>query len=129
MLVGRLPSAQTFSAMNDYDVVLEERDDPDFDEAWMRAHERVQAVRATRAFDEDALTRLRETVYLCTFDLTQSAELAADVSDDFGLLGEALALGVEDDWLSALARAYTNDQFPRGALVPVPDRLRDALQL
>jgi hypothetical protein len=50
-------------------------------------------------------------------------EICSYVSDDFGLIATALALGYDDSWLNALWLAYKNGQVPCGGLSPVQGEL------
>lgn len=68
---------------------------------------------------EGRITRLRELSYLQTFDRWHAPDLAAYVSDDFGLIGDALATGVSHPWLNALLHKYWTGEFPHGA---IPER-------
>lgn len=122
---GRLLSPATFNI--DLDEALDQRDQSDFDTEWVRVNNTVQSMEIPTE-GQGTLDRLREAAFKKTFGTTDNSELAGYVSDDFGLLGAALLVGVDDDWLNAMWLEYWNERFPHGTLSPVEGTLREMIE-
>lgn len=106
------------------------RDDPSFASSWMSSFDKVEAVKADNGILKDAdhrVTKLREAAYLQAFDRWKSPDLAAYISDDFGLVGDAIVMAYSDPWLNALFHAYLVGEFPHGTLVARPGSLTELL--
>jgi hypothetical protein len=115
------------------DEALDRRDRTDFDKIWVDASRRVEAKKRSVGVQpaipggqvlDDAdkrVTRLRELAYLQSFDGWQSPDLAGEISDDFGLIGDALSLGMSEPWVEALLRSYEHHRFPSSATLDVGD--------
>lgn len=56
--------------------------------------------------------QIREAAYLRTISRWESPELAACVSDDFGLIADAVALGIEDPWIDGILKKYKAGEIP-----------------
>ncbi len=93
---------------------LEHRDNPRFDEPWMKAFRQVEASKGGKHDADSRVTRLRELAYLQAYHRWGSPELAAYISDDFGLIGDALATGHSEGLPAALLATYESLQFPHG---------------
>ncbi len=68
-----------------------------------------------------------ETAFIRVFDLTEHAELAGEISDDFGLIGGTLLTNLEDEWLNALWLEYRAGRFPYRELTPIAGSLKNLL--
>src|ERR1700730_14818345 len=69
--------------------LLDKRDEETFSSRWMRAFRSVEDTMSKTAIDEDTKARLlkmRESSYLQAFEQWKSPDLAAYISDDFGLI-------------------------------------------
>jgi hypothetical protein len=88
--------------------------------------ERLRKVNPISKKEMTLIGEIRETAFLCTFNLTQHDDASGDISDDFELIATALVLGVQDPWLNGLWLAYRQGRFPTGAIEPVAGKL-DAL--
>jgi Leucine-rich repeat (LRR) protein len=99
---------------------LESRAEPDFDSAWVLAREAVEAAKGSTASVDDALqqmnTTLRERVFMTCVrrfcDSDKVIELAAALSDDAGLVFEAMVLGVSNAWIDSLLSRYAEGELP-----------------
>lgn len=121
---GHLLVQATFADL-DVDAVLDQRDSDPFDSAWRLAFENIEATKKhTVIAANDAL---RERAFILVYQHGPGGELAAYVSDDFGLLHDALALGSVDFWLAALLRCYLDGRFPCGEIVPLDCTLDEVL--
>lgn len=107
---------------SDIVAALDQRDHPLFGDAWMRAFRQVEMKKGGKLDAEPRVGRLRELAYLQAYERWQSPDLAAYISDDFGLIGDALATNYNDEWLNGLLDAYLSLKFPYGSL---PERSGD----
>lgn len=122
---GRLLSPATFNI--DLDDALDQRDQSDFDTEWVRVNDMIQSMKIPRE-GRGILDTLRELAFKKTFGTTDNPELAGYVSDDFALLGVALLVGFDDDWLNAMWLEYWNERFPCGPLTLVAGTLRELIE-
>jgi hypothetical protein len=100
--------------LNDINKALDHRDKETFAGKWMELFQEVEIKKESGEDADDRVTQLREATYLQAYDRWHSPELAAYISDDFGLIGDALAIGFKHPWLTALLHAYMNRKFPMG---------------
>ena len=118
---GQLISESTFDH-EDLDLVLDERDEDDFDAEWPRCNDEVQAMLSEASLseqDDEALDELAQRGFMAVSEPTDQHDIASYVSDDFRLIGEALLVGYEDPWLSGLLTEYVVGRIPHGDLTPV----------
>ena len=101
-----------FLKQDEIQSVLDQRDDPLFDDKWMKTFLEIKTKKGGNKDAEHLVSRLRELTYIQAYERWQSSELAACISDDFGLIGDALALGYSDDWLNGLLDEYLTLRFP-----------------
>ena len=96
----------------DWDAALDKRDQPEFDDLWVKNNESLK----NHVYFEDDSQRevnyLREYVFKEVFKITNNSEVAGYISDDFGLLGEALAKSRMTDWLYEMLKSYMSGKFP-----------------
>ena len=106
------------------DALLGERDEKEFDHEWTQANARMKNGVSN---ESDDIKELRRLSYEAVYGQTGHSDLAAYVSDDFGLIGEAVAADVGDEWINALWMSYKRGEIPRGALAPVGGRMRELI--
>lgn len=124
MKTGRVLNRATFADL-DVAAVLDQRDADPFDSAWTTAFAAIEALKQqTPVPANDAI---REQAFKSVYQHGPGGDLAAYVSDDFGLLHDALALGGNDPWLVALLASYLRETLPCGDLVPLPRSFDDLL--
>lgn len=95
---------------------LDLRDSEEFDSEWMRLYNLVEQHKNEGEDSGAELDEICETAYMKTFDTREDDELAAYVSDDFGLMYDAETLGICDPWLDKLIDCYRRSVFPCGRL-------------
>ncbi|MGG4394174.1 hypothetical protein ABEX25_07645 [Paenibacillus thiaminolyticus] len=100
-----------FAADIDWDEQLDRRDTGEFDENWTSNHEVVQNAGGPM-FPDSELDKLREFAFKKVFALTQNPDLASYVSDDFGLIGEAVQKNTVTPWIRGLIHDYMEGTFP-----------------
>jgi hypothetical protein len=123
LLKGILLSNEIFK-IDDIDVILDERDMDIFDSEWMRVYNVIKLKKTLITTEIDELIeKIREISYKIVYDKTKSSDLAGYISDDFGIIAEALILDVNDEWLNAMAFEYTKNRIPRNSLNPLNGKI------
>lgn len=100
------------------DMLLDSRYSAPFDTEWCRAYEEINAFKNSQAYTDDMQEEqdnLREKVFSMIEEYAES-ELAAYVSDDFGLIYDSLVLNYHDEWINKLIAAYKDKKIPAGKL-------------
>lgn len=100
------------SSVDDWDVILDKRDSAEFDDAWVESNEAVSKKNYLDQSDEAEVNKLREYAFKSVFRITGNSEAAGYVSDDIGLIGEAVAKGELAGWIKDLLESYRNGRFP-----------------
>jgi len=117
IVAGDILTASIFGPGGPVDLerLLTGRDGPAFERNWLRVDDQLTA--ALGQPEPADVTEVRKVAYLRAYELTREPELAAAVSDDFGLIAGALAVGLDDDpWLNGLVASYMAGRFPAGPL-------------
>lgn len=112
---------------DEIEAALDERDAPTFSDSWMSAFRQVGAIKGCTQDAEPRITQLREMAYLQAYERWQSPDLAAYISDDFGLIADSLALNYDNAWLNGLLHAYLTLRFPHGNIAERPGHLGDSV--
>lgn len=115
----------------DYEGFLDSRDDFPFDEAWVKVDHLISQKVAQRPLTSEAeqsINHIRESVFKRVYRLCASSEVSSYLSDDFGLIGEALATGYSDKWIAALLYAYLNESIPSGDLAETDQSLTNLIE-
>lgn len=119
LITGILLSSDTFSNI-DIDDLLDKRDNDDFSDEWIRIYNEISKKKGLISSDENEIIKsIREESYKITYNATKSPELAGYISDDFGLISDALILNYSDEWLNALAKEYIEGRIPHNKLKPL----------
>lgn len=108
--------------------VLSKRDGAIFSEKWMRVFHVLEQQKAQRPLPShiaDLVHKLREVTFLQTFSTWENSELAALASDDFGLIGEAIALNVSDPFVNGIYLSYVSGILPSEDLLEAPGNIYD----
>jgi hypothetical protein len=100
------------SAVDHWEEALGQRDQAEFDNAWTESQRALSSKPYLSRADEIEITNLRESVFKSVFRLTSDAEAAGYVSDDFGLIGEAVAKDCHNEWTEWLLKVYRSGRFP-----------------
>jgi len=111
----------TLTCTLDSNSYLDERDRAPFDENWCNAFELIEKSKIKLSSKEKKLLKdrvavLRETIFKLTIRISHDSELAGYISDDFGLIFDALALNLGDPWVQALLNEYLSGRLPKGSL-------------
>jgi hypothetical protein len=110
--ISKIPFFEGLFAVDNWEEALGQRDQAEFDHAWADSQRSLSSKPYLHHADEIEVTSLRESVFKAVFRLTSNAEAAGYVSDDFGLIGEALAKDCHNDWIEWLLKVYRSGRFP-----------------
>lgn len=103
-------TSQSFEGL-DIEAYLDERDEPEFADVWMRSFHILGDRAETNV--EEVLRTYREKAFKQTFAYTGDADLAGYVSDDIGLIGVYLLQdGFQDSFLEKLLEGYSQGRLP-----------------
>ena len=112
---GRLLPAQILDVY-DCDEVLDQRDnDSDFEKQWLRINAEIKKLLQDRNVEyeiQQLAEDIRRESFLAISRVTVQHEIASYISDDFGLIAEALMVEYDDPWLNGLWVAYKNHRLP-----------------
>lgn len=122
-----LLSENTF-VIDDIESILNYRDEADFDEEWIRNYNAINEKKGLIDLkSKELIQEIREVSFKAVYDAAQSGELAEYVSDDFGLMAEALVVNYNDQWLNALGKTYVEGKIPYGNLKVIKGELSEIL--
>lgn len=123
LLTGVLLSKNTFT-IDDVDFILDSRDTDEFDSEWMRNYNVLRKNESLNTLEaKKIIESIREISYKTTYEVTQSSDLSSYISDDFGLIAEALVIDYNDEWVNALAKEYVEERLPYNRLKPIKGEL------
>ncbi len=99
----------------DIDCLLDERDKDIFAKQWTAEYSNIEKIKSRN--NEKLIDKYREKIFKTVFKQTGSDDLAAYVSDDFGLLADALNSDYRSRWIEALQFYYINGKIPKGNIL------------
>lgn len=100
----------------DFDEAVELRETEEFDSSWVRVFNIVRNTEHNAKYPKSENDKLREQAFLKAYGVCGDDDIAAFVSDDFGLMFDAEVLGITDPWLEKLIDSYRRSVFPCGRL-------------
>jgi hypothetical protein len=112
---------------DDFDRILDERDEDVFSEKWMEIFNIVKEKANESKIDQTINNNLREKVFKLVFSITNHSDLSSYISDDFGLILQSIEVRYNDYWLNSLWLAYKNNTLPCGILVETKAELMDLI--
>lgn len=110
-----LSSALVFDFLKtlDADSALDSRDEPEFDDAWMKEFNSLE----NESFDADDIeyiNSLREKAFKLSFRVVNNSEISSRISDDFELIAKSIVVGKDNGWaISYLWSSYKGGKFPQ----------------
>lgn len=99
----------------DIDFLLDERDKDIFARQWAEEYSNIEKIKSRN--NEKLIDKYREKIFKTVFKQTDNDDLAAYVSDDFGLLADALNSDYRSRWIEALQFYYINGKIPKGNIL------------
>ncbi|MCL1617036.1 hypothetical protein M3090_11625 [Bacteroides sp. ET71] len=94
------------------DDILDERDDDFFSEQWMQAYNEVEKQKKQQEIPAAYSEEIRKNAFNTVLKITSSDDLAAYISDDFGLIVDADKVDINNSWINALWQSYKNGKIP-----------------
>ncbi len=110
---GRMIERIEFDPESSVEDILDARDSEDFASQWMRVYASIDSQkRMISQIQSEYSTKIRELAYLRAYARWKSPDLAAYISDDFGLIADTAALGVYEPWVEAMLEKYKEGKIP-----------------
>jgi len=100
---------KVFARHVDWDAALDARDAPDFDTAWTLSYAKISAACPP---ESSTVREIRESAFKKVYAISNSADLAAYVSDDMGLIAWAADNQLDIEFVDDLWKTYTQGTFP-----------------
>lgn len=95
--------------------VMHQRTEAGFSHRWMTVYEELGKRKAPLPAAKDSDPRvgqLRELTFTQSYIRWQSHDLSSFISDDFGIIGDAIVFGYTDTLVGFLLREYLAGRFP-----------------
>lgn len=99
-----------FNKNIDWGSELDSRDLDKFDSAWSTSYEKIISLCSP---EDGVIKEIRETAFREVYKTTKNSDLAGYVSDDFGLIAQALKNKIDIEFVSNLWKAYEQGFFPK----------------
>ncbi len=99
----------------DFDEVLDSRDREEFDREWNRVYNDIELLKKANAYSDDdhnICKKYRESAFMRVYEISEDSDLAAYISDDFGLIFDSELLQYTDEWLIWLIQKYEASEIP-----------------
>ena len=110
-----LSSASVFDFLKtlDADSALDSRDEPEFDDTWMKEFNSLKN-ESFDAGDIELINSLREKAFKLSFRVINNSEISSRISDDFELIAKSVIVGKDNSWaISYLWSSYKGGKFPQ----------------
>ncbi|HFK5734452.1 TPA: hypothetical protein ACG0DS_001993 [Enterobacter sichuanensis] len=110
-----LSSASVFDFLEtlDADSALDSRDEPEFDDLWMKEFNSLEN-ESFFADDIEHINSLREKAFKLSFRVINNSEISSRISDDFELIAKCVVVGKDNSWaISYLWSWYKGGKFPQ----------------
>lgn len=128
LINSKILLSENIFVIDDIELILDYRDEADFDGEWIRNYNAIDEKKDLIDLEsKELIEEIREVSFKAVYDAAQSGELAAYVSDDFGLMAEALVVNYNDEWLNALGKTYVEGKIPYGNLKAIKGELSKIL--
>lgn len=124
---NNLPAILSNYTEDDFDMILDQRDEDSFSERWMEIFDNVKEKIIKDKVNKTITDNVREKVFKLVFSLTSHSDLSSYISDDFGLILQAIEVKYNDYWLNSLWLVYKNGCIPYKTLVDAERELIDLL--
>lgn len=124
---NNLPLILSNYTEDDFDMILDERDEDVFSDRWMEIFNIVKEKVSEKGIDKTVSSNLREKVFKLVFSLTNHSDLSSYISDDFGLIFQSIEVKHTDYWLNSLWLEYKNGTLPYKDLVETKAELVDLI--
>lgn len=123
---NNLPITLSNYTEDDFDIILDERDNDDFSERWMEIFNTLKE-KVEKSKIENISDSLREKVFKLVYSITNNSDLSSYLSDDFGMIVQSLETKQNDFWLNSLWLEYKKGVLPYGNLLETEGELVDLI--
>ena len=103
----------------DFEEILDLRDSDPFDTEWNRVYKTVEEQKTIKKYSDEnkqVSDEYRKNAYLRVYDLCDNDDLAAYISDDFGMICDSELMSYTDIWVEALIKIYSTSKIPCGEI-------------
>lgn len=107
-----LPKILEKLSEEEYYTILDKRDCDTFSEQWMQVYNIIEQLKAQMNITATYNENIRKKAFCIVFDITNNDDLAAYISDDLGLIIDAIKVGANDHLINALWLSYKNGVIP-----------------
>lgn len=107
-----LPKILEKLSEEDYYTILDKRDCDTFSEQWMQVNKIIEQLKAQMNIPTTYNENIRKKTFGIVLDITNNDDLAAYISDDLGLIVDAIKVGANIQLINALWLSYKNGVIP-----------------
>lgn len=107
-----LPEILEKLSEEDYYTILDKRDCDTFSEQWMQIYNIIEQLKAQMNIPATYNENIRKKTFVIVLDITNNDDLAAYISDDLGLIVDAIKVGANSQLINALWLSYKNGVIP-----------------
>lgn len=107
-----LPKILEKLSEEEFYTILDKRDCDTFSEQWMQVYNIIEQLKKQKNIPETYNENIRKKAFCIVFDITNNDDLAAYISDDLGLIIDAIKVGANNYLINALWLSYKNGVIP-----------------
>ena len=111
-IIISLPKILEKLSEEEYYTILDKRDCDTFSEQWRQVYNIIEQFKKQKNIPATYNENIRKKVFCIVFDITNNDDLAAYISDDLGLIIDAIKVGANDHLINALWLSYKNGVIP-----------------
>ncbi|KQO22490.1 hypothetical protein ASF10_08930 [Flavobacterium sp. Leaf82] len=112
---------------DDFDMVLDQRDQDSFSVRWMEMFDIVKEKIIEDKIDKTVSDNCREKVFKLVYSITNNSDLSSYISDDFGMIVQSLETKQNYFWLNSLWLEYKKGILPYANLLETEGELADLI--
>jgi hypothetical protein len=113
---GQVIERISISTDQEIELILDSREREDFSSQWMESFDNVESQKSSMENRlAESVAQIRKVAYLKSYARWKSPDLAAYISDDFGLIADAIAMSIADPRLDLLLNSYLAGAVPADA--------------
>lgn len=94
------------------DEILDIRDENLFSSKWMLIYDELKSISDKNNVDKSYSDEMRELAFKKVFNQTNNSDLSSYISDDIGMVIDALTINYQNPWLNSLWLEYKNGNIP-----------------
>lgn len=128
-IVENLPIILGKYSQDEYEQILDKRDMDIFSNKWMDIYKSIHEKIEKYQVDNASSDILRKNAFKIVLANTGNSDLAAYISDDFGLFLDAVQINFNNEWLNSLWIIYKDNKIPCENIGKVNGKLEDLMCL